>query len=70
MEFEVEQPRSKDALKVKVEQDGNDVDIVVTDKEGHEHTIAYLNSTGLTVASTDCPDIERDGDDRIEVIFD
>ncbi len=48
MEFIVEQEKSK-ALVVRVEADGDDVDLIVTLPNGTEYTIGYLNGEGLTL---------------------
>lgn len=71
MEFIVATERSK-SLVVNLEQDGNDVDIVVTDSKGAEHTIAYLNSDGLTMCTldNDVTEIDTDSDGRVEVTYD
>ncbi|KKL87325.1 hypothetical protein LCGC14_1935870 [marine sediment metagenome] len=51
-----------EVLSVKLAEDGDDIDIVVTDKHGDNHTIAYLNEEGLTINNIqNCPgiDVER-----------
>jgi len=40
-------------LLVSLEEDGDDVDIVVTNKRGEEIVIAYLNEDGLTLHELD-----------------
>ncbi len=70
MKFVVENKDETKPLSVKLQMDGTDVDIVVTDKNGEEHTIAYLSEDGLTICSTDCEEIERDSEDRIEYVLD
>lgn len=64
MEFEIKDKSGR--LAVSLNQDGNDVDIVVTDSKGNNITIAYLNNEGLTLCQL-CVDseIETNKDDYI-----
>ena len=70
MKFEVENEPSQ-ALKVKVEQDCSDVDIVVTLPNGNEATIGFLNEDGLTLCELSPQEgLELNGDNYIKHQYD
>jgi hypothetical protein len=61
MKFIVEDIAKKRNLEVRLEHDGEDVDIIVTGDDGVEYVIAYLNDKGLTLCSLSADDDETSG---------
>lgn len=51
MRFQVKE--NNKTMSVALEQDGEDVNFLITDANGEEHTIAFLNGDGLTLCALD-----------------
>ncbi len=63
--------RGLEELEVKAEQDGDDVDIIVTLANGDEKIIAYLSNDGLTLCEIgEVVGIETNGDGYIKHQYD
>ena len=50
MRFEIKNDKGA-SHKISLQNDCDDVDIVLTDEDGEDWTIAYLNDNGLTICS-------------------